>query len=164
MVLALDVSLSSTGWAIINSNKEILEYGKIVTKKENFDTEDERMCYICNTIQEIITTHNIQIVLVEDQFTSRNSKTILSLRKLLGAIMRTVKLNNIEIEYMYPVSIRKYLMNSGKVKKEEVAIYVRENIIDIGEYVDRTCKAKTSDIYDAIALGIAYLNKLNTNK
>ncbi|HBE8644529.1 TPA: crossover junction endodeoxyribonuclease RuvC [Clostridioides difficile] len=164
MVLALDVSLSSTGWAIINSNKEILEYGKIVTKKENFDTEDERMCYICNTIQEIITTHNIQIVLVEDQFTSRNSKTILSLRKLLGAIMRTVKLNNIELEYMYPVSIRKYLMNSGKVKKEEVAIYVRENIIDIGEYIDRTCKAKTSDIYDAIALGIAYLNKLNTNK
>ncbi|HBF6090131.1 TPA: crossover junction endodeoxyribonuclease RuvC, partial [Clostridioides difficile] len=121
-------------------------------------------CYICNTIQEIITTHNIQIVLVEDQFTSRNSKTILSLRKLLGAIMRTVKLNNIEIEYMYPVSIRKYLMNNGKAKKEEVAAYVRENIIDIGEYIDRTCKAKTSDIYDAIALGIAYLNKLDTNR
>ncbi|MCC0662483.1 crossover junction endodeoxyribonuclease RuvC [Clostridioides sp. ZZV15-6597] len=164
MVLALDVSMSATGWAIINSNKEVLEYGKIVTKKENFDTEDERMCHICNAIQEIITSHNIQIVLVEDQFTSRNSKTILSLRKLLGAIMRTVKLNNIEIEYMYPVSIRKYLMNSGKAKKEEVAVYVRENIIDIGEYIDRTCKAKTSDIYDAIALGIAYLNKVGDAK
>ncbi|EOY7170407.1 crossover junction endodeoxyribonuclease RuvC [Clostridioides difficile] len=164
MVLALDVSMSSTGWAVINRNKEILKYGKIVTKKDKFDTEDERMCHICNTIQELIITYNIQIVLVEDQFTSRNSKTILSLRKLLGSIMRTVKLNNIEIEYMYPVSIRKYLMNSGKAKKEEVAAYVRENIIDIGEYIDRTCKAKTSDIYDAIALGIAYLNKLNTNK
>ncbi|HBF6090135.1 TPA: crossover junction endodeoxyribonuclease RuvC, partial [Clostridioides difficile] len=78
--------------------------------------------------------------------------------------MRTVKLNNIEIEYMYPVSIRKYLMNNGKAKKEKVAAYIRENIIDIGEYINRTCKAKTSDIYDAIALGIAYLNKLNTNK
>ncbi|MCC0783502.1 crossover junction endodeoxyribonuclease RuvC [Clostridioides sp. ES-S-0108-01] len=160
MVLALDVSMSSTGWAVINRNKEILKYGKIVTKKDKFDTEDERMCHICNVIQELISTYNIQIVLVEDQFTSRNSKTILSLRKLLGAIMRTVKLNNIEIEYMYPVSIRKYLMNSGKSKKEEVANYLRKNIIDIGEYIDRTCKAKTSDIYDAIALGIAYLNKV----
>ncbi|VIF90067.1 Holliday junction resolvase [Clostridioides difficile] len=160
MVLALDVSLSSTGWAIINSNKEILEYGKIVTKKENFDTEDERMCHICNAIQDIITSHNIKIVLVEDQFTSRNSKIILSLRKLFGAIMRTVKLNNINLEYMHSTSVRKYLMNSGNAKKEEVAAYVRENIIDIGEYIDRTCKAKSSDIYDAIALGIAYLNKV----
>lgn len=159
MVLALDVSMSSTGWAVINRNKEILKYGKIVTKKDKFKSEDERMCHICNAIQELIITYNIQIVLVEDQFTSRNSKTILSLRKLLGAIMRTVKLNNIEIEYMYPASIRKYLMNSGKAKKEEVATYVRVNIIDIGEYIDRTCKAKTSDIYDAIALGIAYLNR-----
>ncbi len=161
MVLALDVSMSSTGWAVINRNKKVLEYGKITTKKDKFKSEDERMCYICNTIQELIITYNIQIVLVEDQFTSRNSKTILSLRKLLGAIMRTVKLNNIEIGYMYPASIRKYLMNSGKAKKEEVATYIRENIIDIGEYIDRTCKAKTSDIYDAISLGIAYLNKIN---
>lgn len=160
MVLALDVSMSSTGWAVINRNKKVLEYGKITTKKDKFKSEDERMCYICNAIQELIITYNIQIVLVEDQFTSRNSKTILSLRKLLGAIMRTVKLNNIEIEYMYPASIRKYLMNSGKAKKEEVAAYVRVNIIDIGEYIDRTCKAKTSDIYDAIALGVAYLNKV----
>ncbi|MDI7818078.1 crossover junction endodeoxyribonuclease RuvC [Clostridioides difficile] len=161
MVLALDVSMSSTGWTVINRNKKVLEYGKITTKKDKFKSEDERMCYICNTIQELIITYNIQIVLVEDQFTSRNSKTILSLRKLLGAIMRTVKLNNIEIEYMYPVSIRKYLMNNGKAKKEEVATYIRENIVDIGEYIDKTCKAKSSDIYDAIALGIAYLNKVN---
>ncbi|MCC0682493.1 crossover junction endodeoxyribonuclease RuvC [Clostridioides sp. ES-S-0005-03] len=161
MVLALDVSMSSTGWAVINRNKKVLEYGKITTKKDKFKSEDERMCYICNTIQELIITYNIQIALVEDQFTSRNSKTILSLRKLLGAIMRTVKLNNIEIEYMYPVSIRKYLMNNGKAKKEEVATYIRKNIIDVGEYIDRNCKVKTSDIYDAIALGIAYLNKIN---
>lgn len=78
--------------------------------------------------------------------------------------MRIVKLNNIEIEYMYLVFIRKYFMNNGKVKKEEVVVYVRENIIDIGEYIDRICKVKISDIYDVIVFGIVYLNKFDINR
>ncbi|MDW0050247.1 hypothetical protein RHK18_20195 [Clostridioides difficile] len=63
--LSLRCIQSSTGWAVINRNKNILKYGKIVTKKDKFKSEDERMCYICNAIQELIITHNISKVLIE---------------------------------------------------------------------------------------------------
>lgn len=161
MILGLDVSISCTGWAILNDNKNILAYGKIQTKKEQFNTEDERMCFICDEINKIIIENKIKVCVIEDQFTSKNSKTILALRKLVGAIMRTVKCENVQLYYMYPTTVRKFLMNNGKAKKEDVSKYIRKNIIDIGDYIDRTCKAKNSDIYDAIAVGVAYLNSIH---
>ena len=62
-----------------------------------------------------------------------------------------------------PTTTRKILLGDGKAKKEQVANYIRENIIDIGEYSDKENKTKgikkTSDIYDSICLAFSYLKK-----
>lgn len=50
MVLVLDIFMFLIGWVVINRNKKVLKYGKIVIKKDKFKFEDERMCYICNII------------------------------------------------------------------------------------------------------------------
>ena len=61
----------------------------------------------------------------------------------------------LEVMYIAPTSVKKFITGSGKAKKDDVAKVIRENYIDIGEYSDSTGKKKTSDIYDAISVAIA---------
>lgn len=158
--LALDLSISSTGYCIINDNFKIISYGKIQTKKDHFKTEDKRIFHICNEIDSLIKKHNVTIGVFEDQYLGRNPKTGLILRKCLGAAIKTFDNHNIECFYMKPTEVRKVLFNQGGAKKDRVANYIRKYYLDIGELNDRNCKDKNSDIYDAVALGISYIKSI----
>ena len=158
ILLSLDASISSTGYAIFDGNELIL-YGKIATKKKDFKTEDLRINYICDEIKKIITNYNINNIVCENQFVSVNKSTILLLRKLIGAIVRTVNEFNIEITYYSPAQWRGILgINSGKStdkKKKAYDYLIRKNIIDF-EFIPKGVK-KNDDVVDAICIGIAYI-------
>lgn len=165
MVLALDASISSTGYSVIKEDsRELMEFGKIVTNNKK-NTEDERIMIITLKIVELIKLYGVNKVIMESQFAGKNIKTSMQLSRLRGAIMFACKTNGCEIEYMTPGEIRKELMNNGSAKKEEVADFVREMFSEdkrvqaLGEFNDRQCKAKNSDIYDAISIGVAFINK-----
>lgn len=163
VIMGIDASLSSTGFCIVESNNQkidIIKTGVIQTKKDDFKTEDLRIFYICKELAKLILTYYVSKIAIEEQFMARNSKTILSLRKMLGAIMYLVCDMGLELDYLYPTTVRKLLLDNGKAKKEEVAKYIRENIMDLGEYSDKSGKKKTSDIYDATAIALAYNKKL----
>ena len=163
--MGIDASLSSTGICIAKSNNkkiEIIETSVIQTKKDDFKNEDLRIFYICKEISKKIINNKVTKIVIEEQFMARNSKTVLSLRKMLGAIMYLIYEMGLELDYIYPTTVRKLVLNNGKAKKEEVAKYIRDNIIDIGEYSDKAGKKKTSDIYDATAIVIAYDKKLKS--
>ena len=162
-ILGIDASLSSTGYCVIEywENKEVkvIATGVIQTKKDKFDNEDWRIYHICNELSNLIKEHEVNKVAIEEQFMARNSKTVLALRKMLGAIMYMVCSMDLNIDYIYPTTVRKLLLNNGKAKKDEVAAYIQANIIDVGEYSDKPGKKKTSDIYDAIAVAVADTRK-----
>ena len=69
--------------------------------------------------------------------------------------MRMITKNNLTIEYLAPTSVKKIVTGNGKATKEDVAKYVQDHYINIGEYSDKSGKNKTSDIYDAISIAIA---------
>ena len=166
VIMGIDASLSSTGYSVLtifdNSDirGEITKCGVIQTKKGDFENEDSRIFHICKELAKIMLSNNVTQVVIEEQFMARNSRTVLSLRKMLGAIMYLVYEMGLDLDYLYPTSVRKLLLNDGKAKKEDVAKYIRENVIDIGEYSDKAGKNKTSDIYDATALALAYDKKI----
>lgn len=158
--LALDLSISSTGYCVIDEKENILSYGKIQTQKKDFETEDKRICYICNEIEKIMIENNINIGVFEDQYAGRNVKTFMLLRKCLGAVMKTFDNNNISCKYLSPSEVRKTVCNVGNAKKERIANYIRKHYLDLGEFNDKPSKSKNSDIYDAVALGLAIV-KIN---
>ena len=158
VILSLDASMSSTGYAIFK-NEELIKYGKIQSKKNDFKDEDSRLNYMCNIIENIIKEYKVDKIICEDQFTSINSKTILSLRKLIGGIMRTADYNNIDVKYYYPSTWRKILnINKGKSNDKKLAAYnyLLSQGINIGEF-KATGKSKNDDIVDSICIGIAFL-------
>ena len=158
ILLSLDASISSTGYAIFDKDK-LISYGKIVTKKKDFKTEDLRINFICDEIKELIINYKINDVVCENQFVSVNKSTILLLRKLIGAIVRTANEFNIEITYYSPAQWRGILgINSGKStdkKKKAYDYLIRKNTIDF-EFIPKGVK-KNDDIVDAICIGIAYI-------
>lgn len=188
VVLALDASLSSTGYALVRNDLALLEFGKLTTKKqvvkkkkeepstkkkakprktieertaEQVD-EDNRIFYIASNIMELFDKYEIDAVTMEGQFSYQNVRTALQLSRLRGALMMACKLKGVELEYPEPSVIRENLMGKGDASKEEVAEYImelykdNENVRALGPFNDKPNKGKNSDIYDAIADGVAY--------
>lgn len=173
-VLALDLSISSTGYCVISSGK-IIKCDRIVTEKKdkvsdkvkegysNFFVslnEDERIYYISSVIDEITKEYNINDYVIEDQYIGNNPKTGLSLSKLKGAIIYIGMNNYINIHHMKPTEVRVSLMGKGSADKKMVADFIKDNYYDAGEFHDKKGRKKTDDMYDAIGCGIALLNKL----
>lgn len=157
--------MSSTGYCVMDSNKDtmsIIKTGVVQTKKGDFENEDLRIIHICKEISNIIIEYKVDEVIIEEQFLARNSKTVLLLRKMLGALMYAIYELNVKVNYLYPTTVRKLVLNNGKAKKEAVAEYIRKRVIDIGEYSDKAGKSKTSDMYDATALALAYHIQINS--
>lgn len=162
MILSLDASLSSTGYCVMkNNNEDILTLGKIVTKKGK-QTEEERVYTIVSTIEGIVKEYGVTKVAIENQFLHKNPKTTMQLSRLRGALVYMLMANNCIIEHIQPSSVRKLMMDNGSASKEEVASFIQEKykeenkVIELGEFCDRNCKAKNSDIYDAIAIALAF--------
>ena len=158
-ILALDPSLSSTGYAIIDDKKNLIAKGKINTDKKY--STDDRIQEILLTFDRKIIFDDIKYVILEDGFVGKNIKGSLSLAQLRGALIAFFKYRNCYVTHRQPKQIRSNFGLSGAAKKEEVAEKVLEyypNLInEIGPYSDKANKNKTSDIYDAISIGLSYI-------
>lgn len=175
-ILALDVSMASTGFSLI-INGRIIEVGRIVTEKKEpsikskkhlnhiyylaSKQEDDRIYFINKIIRELIRQYNITDVVIEDQFIGKNARTGLTLSKLKGAVIFVAKDSETNIHHLKPTEVRKALMNIGNATKEKVAKYIKDNYIDVGEFSDKYNKHKTDDMYDSLACGIAFLRLHN---
>lgn len=157
-ILGLDLSLASSGRCIFSNNK-VISYGKITTKKQDFENDLDRLKHIADEIQLIINEHEIEYAVIEDSVPAKHSRSVMQLNILKGEVIRTLTLNFIPVGLIFPSSVKKLVTGNGKASKEEVAEYIRANYIDCGEYNDSQSKRKTSDIYDAISIAIAWSKK-----
>lgn len=160
-ILALDQSYTSTGYAVLDESLNVLECGKVCTTKDKLDSD--KINSICNKCKDLINTYNVNKIILEEQYVKRNMRTALKLSRLFGAIMYFSIVNQIELVPIEPSKIRKILLDNGKADKEEVAEYVIQFykecpvVKSVGPYSDKNNKKKTSDIYDAISIGMSYL-------
>ena len=164
-ILAIDPSLSSTGYSVINSDtREIIDIYRYITKSNV--PENIRIKDIVTELDNIFLINgNIKEIAMEDGFSnSRNLKTGLQLAKLRGAIINHFLMNGVPVYTQEPCETRVNLGLKGNTKKEEVANKVLELYPDlinrIGPYSDKANKKKTSDMYDSVCIGIAHLNKI----
>lgn len=136
-----------------------------MTETKDFKNEDIRINYITDEIKRYIMLFNkeykIDFIAIENQFVSFKNSSILPLRKLLGSVCRMAyKELNISIEYISPKEVKKTLTEKGNATKEEVAGKIINEYINIGEYIDKSNKNKTSDIYDSVGVAISIIKKI----
>lgn len=160
-VLAIDPALSTTGYAVINMNTLELAYiNKFTTSPRNSD--DFRINEIVAKLFCIASQYPIKHIVLEDGYLGANARTAIQLATLRGAIIGVFSFNRYIVHHMLPSQIRKILGCGGNAKKEQVAeeivkMYPNNKKLDIiGPYSDKQNKDKTSDIYDAISIGVAF--------
>lgn len=164
-VLAIDPALSTTGYAVINMNTLELAYiNKFTTSPRNSD--DFRINEIVAKLFCIASQYPIKYIVLEDGFLGANARTAIQLATLRGAIIGTFSFNRYVVYHMLPSQIRKVLGCGGNAKKEQIAeeivkMYPNNKKLDIiGPYSDKQNKDKTSDIYDAISIGVAFIKSV----
>ena len=165
IVLSLDLSLSSTGYCIIDEEYNLISYETIQTNAKD-NTEEERLYIIGKKIEQLIEEYNVTHVCIEGSYKSVNIKTTQQLAKLLGISIYISIDIGAEVCTVNPSAARKYILGKGNANKEEVAEWIRQNHWDIGEFSDKKTKTikKTSDIYDSMLLGLFFLKKYKLDK
>lgn len=160
-VLAIDPALSTTGYAIITiDTEEIICLDKFITTNEQ--PQDERIDCIITKLFQVANHYSVKHIALEDGFFGVNARTALQLAALRGATIGLFKFNKYPVVHMLPSVVRKYFGCGGNAKKEQVAAKVceiygnNEKLIAVGPYSDKQNKSKTSDIYDAISIGVAF--------
>lgn len=148
-ILALDLSLKCTGYAILDTNKneiKVITSGVVETSPKN--STGERLRNIQCLIECLLSTHDIDVVVREKGFTRHNIATQ-QIFKVVGVTEYTCSRYGFNVEEIAPTTIKKYIGGSGKASKEEVEAGL---IKLVGER-----KYKTNDESDAVGVGCTYI-------
>ena len=156
VVIALDESTVSTGYAIFKDNK-LIDYGAITQKSKNVL---ERVNNIINEIEKLIDKYNPNDMVIENIQITMSAPTAKALMGLQFMIEMLSYQKNIKCTSIRTTHWRKVLglSNSSRVKKEdkkrEAMEYVK-NKYNINEGIN--------DITDAICIGECFI-KENENE
>lgn len=167
-ILALDASLSSTGYCVMDDAMDIICCGKITTKSK--DLFSKRLNIICGECESLINDYKVDRVIVEGQYVHRNKNTAMKLSRLFGALIYMASSNDIDIYVVEPSKVRRILLGDGDSCKEEIASYVESYyknnklLSGVGAYSDKSNKDKTSDIYDSISIGMSYITGIGSEE
>ena len=156
-VLALDLSLNCTGWAVVSleqgSDKvTVVDKGTINNKNFTKRSQAFRLHRIFKDLRQIFLDHEIDQVVKERGF-SRGNVSTQALFKVAGVADVVSYGSGFDdiIEYP-PITIKKEVGGHGKASKDEVA----EGVL---EYLSEPIVFATDDESDAVAVALCYFIK-----
>jgi len=129
-ILGLDISSSSTGFGILNSEGKVIEFGQF---RPSIDLDrGSKYVFIANKIRELCDEYKIDELVMEAYFVGgfRNQSTFVC-SELRGHIRAVISMEFPEIkivEDIYPSSLKKIITGSGKATKEEVGKAILEKL------------------------------------
>lgn len=167
LVLAIDQSIASTGWAFVTKDG-VLSYGAIRPAK--FSKADpanlKRLYHIFREVTRLIAEHGRKpdCLVLERYFTGikgRNNGTTV-VPELRGALKILAAINEIPFRELAPQTYRCGLLGkgNGNADKEKVAKYVKRKT-GIDPKKDNVKGSR--DITDAIAMGLFMAQLLETS-
>ncbi len=159
MILSIDASCSKTGWAILNKEQELLEYGLIKYTNKN---KGKVLINSYNAITNILKENpEINCVVFEDQH-NQFFKSFKALVEFRGALLLAIYLFKIDMKILYitPSHIRKVVLGHGNSDKEEVCKFVSDKYgVDFMSMKENNGR----DITDAIVIGLSHIIEGDTN-
>lgn len=158
-LLALDLSLSSTGYAVIQWNKKkqkatVLEVGHIDNKQQGRASwnHGKKLINIHLQLTDLFNRHQIDRVVREQGF-SRFNKATQALFRVVGIADFVVEREIQQSITEYSVTtVKKAITGNGKADKQEVAI-------KIDQYLTEKIEFSVDDESDAVAVGICHYLK-----
>lgn len=161
VIIGFDLSLSNTGWAVLEVEDElsfrVTESGYIhtcLTKKGKKYSTGSRLAEISKQMKNVLERHNADHIVKESSFSNGNIKSTQQIFKVVGVFeMLLHQSNKFTFTEYAPATVKKTITGNGRSSKEEVASEI-EKLTSI--------KSKNDNITDAagVALTYAIKNKL----
>ncbi len=152
-ILGIDPGSRNLGYAIVNLDEgrlSLKEAGLLRIKERELQNQ---IMELCEGIELIFSSNEIDEVAVEDIFFAYNPKTVIKLAQFRGALMLKI-LQEFGNFYEYtPLQVKRALTGKAKASKEQVAFMVR-NILKIKGEI------KPLDITDAIAVALTHAQRI----
>jgi len=150
-VLALDLSISSTGVCIVNENLDLIFYTTIKTKSNL--SEPNRLFNIYNSVEELIKKYKPEVIVFEDVFVGPNKKTAILLSRLSGLVIGLTFKMDLSYKIITTMQMKKFILGDlKKSKNRNLKEEMRLKIIEIFNLPVNT----NNDITDSIGLGLTY--------
>lgn len=157
-VLALDLSLSSTGYAVIqweNGEATVIDFGHIDNKKQGRIkwSHGKRLLRIFTELKAVINRHPDIDVIVREKGVTRFNKATQVLYRVVGIV--DVLIETVGHEPAVEVGItevKKTITGKGNAEKKEVA----EEVVS---FLSHGIEFEVDDESDAVAVGVAYCLK-----
>lgn len=163
LIIGIDSSLSSTGWAVLsyNKNPKLKDYGKIVTDAQEDTSENLLIRYrkIYDGILSLLGKYEgqIEVMVIEQPNTSRNMKVARKLIGLYQIIRFFIHMRyNIVVQEVNTKHAKSVITGNGNAEKQEVV----DNINKLFKTKFKFSKKKEEsddDITDSIAVALTYI-------
>lgn len=155
LILALDPSLNSTGYAVLHYEDEVItvvEKGNLNNKKIPAALIGKKLVNIEELLCNLFDMYQFQAIVKEASFCTNKIQSTQKTFMVLGVIYQTCFKNGYsDIQDISATTVKKLVGGNGKCSKEEV----KENLYYYVGYQ----KYVTEDVSDAVAVGTAYLLK-----
>lgn len=150
-VLALDVSTTSTGYALYVGDK-LTQYGYIKPTGKDWLVRVRKMA---DKVTELDEEYSIDTVVIEDTFFLKNIKTVKKLCLAQGILLG--QLPNAELIQVFPNTWKKHFgLGKGKATRDEQ----KQTSISVAETIFLTSAKLNDDEADAILMGRYVLETL----
>lgn len=154
LIVSIDESTTCSGFAIMDKDGKLIDYGKLDFKKEK--DAMNRLSEMMYAITDIIDNYKPECVIIEDILITMNANTAKILLALQTMIELTCYRKNIPCVKYRTTKWRKILglSNSPKLKREDKK---KEAL----NFVNNKLKLELTndDTSDAICLGLAFLKE-----
>ncbi len=158
LVLGIDPGTATTGFGLVeavNSHIELIRYGTV--KTEATAVMPDRLCQICDQINEIITAYKPDVAAIEQLYYFKNAKTVITVAQSRGVIMMTAAKAGLEIAEYTPLQVKQSVVGYGKADKKQVQIMVQSIL-----HMDTL--PKPDDAADALAIAICHIHSCRMAK
>lgn len=154
-MLGIDPSLSSTGFALIDYQKNqysSLDLGEIKTKAKQ--KLSERLAIIFQEISILISKYKPDQMAIEEVFYAANPKIALLMGHARGAALVAAATNNLPVNEYSPREIKMAVTGYGNASKEQVKRMVCSQI-------QLESNSHGYDIFDAMAVALCHCHRSN---
>lgn len=150
-IVAIDPGYDRCGVAVIEDLGAPIIFSECISTDKQ-DTHEKRLADIYNALTTTIARFEPDFIALETLFFSVNKKTAIKVAEARGAILLLAGLHGLPLLELSPQEVKLAMTGIGNASKDQV-------IKMVGLTLKIDTKAKIDDEIDAIALGIAAIQK-----
>jgi len=157
-VLGIDPSMVTMGYGVIESRNDdiaLVDYGALTSPIRS--PVGERLSYLYDKLQEIVSRHQPNAVAIEQPFVSKNVKSALAIGRAQAIAILAAANQGIPAYEYTPAQVKQRVANYGASSKEQIQEMVR---LQLG----LSQVPQPSDAADALAVAICHLREIHLSE